>query len=98
MDIWKRVEELGRRSSFPLTIPIIFVSLILVGTVGLNYIASLLFGTVELQIGYLAASLLILGVSLFLSLRIIYQIDRRSKRLKKRVNLFEPVTDEEENE
>ncbi|MFQ6134701.1 MAG: hypothetical protein ACE5KU_02655 [Nitrososphaerales archaeon] len=83
-----------RKKTFPLFV-IILISLILFGNVGLSYLVSLLVGTAELQVGYLVASLLIFGGSIFLILRIIYQIDRRGSRLKRRIGWFEPVEEDE---
>jgi hypothetical protein len=85
---------MANKKRFPLFI-VILISLILFGNLGFSYIISLLVGNAELQLGYLAASLLILGGSFFLILRIIYQIDRKGSRLKRRVRWFEPVVEDE---
>ncbi len=92
------MSELAGKKSLPLTVPIIFVSLVLIGNLGLSYIVSVLTGAAELQILTLLASLLIFGGSALLSLRMLYHIDRRSSRIKKRVSLFEPVKEDKEDE
>jgi hypothetical protein len=70
---------------------VVLISLILLGNFAFSYIVGLIVGNAELNILYLSTSLLIIGSTLFLTLRIIYQIDRNGSRLKKRVKWFEPI-------
>jgi len=70
---------------------VVLISLILLGNFAFSYIVGFIVGNAELNILYLTTSLLIIGSTLFLTLRIIYQIDRSGSRLKKRVKWFEPI-------
>jgi hypothetical protein len=79
-----------RKKSFPVYL-VVLISLILLGNIAFSYIVGLIVGNVELNIGYLTTSLLVIGSTLFLTLRIIYQIDKRGSRLKRRIKWFEPV-------
>lgn len=79
-----------KKKSFP-TYLILLISLILLGNFAFSYIIGLIVGNIELNIMYLTASLLIIFSTLFLTLRIIYQIDRSGSRLKKKVKWFEPI-------
>ncbi|MCL4435872.1 MAG: hypothetical protein M1503_01615 [Thaumarchaeota archaeon] len=71
----------------------ILIGAILLGNIGFNYIVNLMVGSVQLQPVNLIGSLLLLGVTFTLSLRIIYQLDRQGGRLKRRIKWFEPVED-----
>ncbi len=66
------------------------VALMLVGNVGFSYIIGLLVGSAEFEFISLITSLILFVGSLFLCLRIIYQMDRNGSRLKRRINIFEP--------
>ncbi len=66
------------------------VALMLVGNIGFSYIIGLLVGSAEFEFFSLISSLFLFGGSMFLCLRIIYQMDRNGSRLKRRINIFEP--------
>ena len=79
-----------------LTIPILFFSLMVAGTLGISHITDLIYRGGEFQIGYMALSLFAVASSLILSLRILYQLDKRSSRIRKPIRWFEPVGGEED--
>lgn len=80
------------KQKFPVVI-IFLIGLILIGNIGFSYIIGLLVGSAEFQVINLTISLILLGASFFLSLKIIYQMDRNGSRLKRKINLFEPRGD-----
>lgn len=83
----------SKKQKFPMGF-IMLIVLILIGNVGFSYIIGIFVGSAEFQVINVIGSLILLGVSAFLSLRIIYQMDRQGSRLKRRISFFEPRGEE----
>lgn len=80
---------MANKKSIPVVL--MLLGLVLVGNLGFNYIINLIVGTAKLEPLYLVSAILLFAVGITLSLRLIYQIDSRGGRLKRRIKWFEAV-------
>lgn len=70
---------------------LMLLGLVLIGNLGFNYIINLIVGSAKFEPLYLVGAILLFAAGITLSLRMVYQMDSRGGRLKRRIKWFEPA-------